>query len=69
MIWEIGPEHFWNRENPLGVRDVGENLVLKQLGENRCTLRPTGWTKASAFAGEGDEKLGATPRTNGAGET
>jgi hypothetical protein len=43
--------------------------LLKQLGENRCTLRPTGWAEPSAFAGEGDEKLGATPRANDAGKT
>ena len=69
MKQEIGPEHFWNRENPLGVRDIGENFVLKQLGEDCCTLGPTGWTEASAFAGERYEKLEATPRANDAGET
>jgi len=53
----------------LGVSDAGENFVLKQLGEDRGTLRPTGWTEASAFAGERNEKLEATPRANGAGET
>ena len=26
---EIRPEHLWDGEDPLGVRDVGENLVLE----------------------------------------
>jgi hypothetical protein len=28
MVEEIEPEHFWQGKNPLGVRDVGENLAL-----------------------------------------
>jgi len=69
MKQEIGPEHFWNRENPLGVRDVGENFVLEQLGEDCCTLCSARGTESAAFAGEGHEKLEAAPRANGAGET
>lgn len=29
MKKEIGPQHFRNRKHSLGVRDVGENLVLE----------------------------------------
>ena len=44
VVEEVEPEHLGDGKNPLRVRDISENLVLKQVGENRGTLRPTGWT-------------------------
>jgi hypothetical protein len=38
VVQEIGPKHFWNGKNPLGVGDVGENLILKHLREDGGAL-------------------------------
>ena len=44
VVEEVEPEHLGDGKHPLRMRDISENLVLKQVGENRGTLRPTGWT-------------------------
>ncbi len=69
VIEKIGPEHLGDGKNPLAVRNVGENLVLKHLGENRRTLGTARRTEPPGFAGEGHEKLETAPWTNDAGET
>jgi hypothetical protein len=38
MEKEVGAEHLWQRENPLGVGDVGEDLFLKQRREDDGSL-------------------------------
>jgi hypothetical protein len=53
----------------LGVGGIGENLVLEQLGEDRCPLGTTGGTESAAFTRESDEELIAALWTNDAGET
>jgi len=57
MIKEVGPEHFGYGENPLGVADLGENLLLEKLRENSRSLRSTQRAESAAFAREGDEEL------------
>ena len=49
--------------------DVGENLVLEQLGEDRCTLCSARRAESATLTRESHEKLGAAPRANDAGET
>ena len=51
------------------MRDVGENPVLEQYGEDRCSLGSTGGAEPAALTGESDEKLKAALWTNDAGET
>ena len=33
MVEEIGPQHFWYGENPLGMNDVLEELIFEVGGE------------------------------------
>ena len=66
---EVGSEHLGYGKDPLGMRHVSENLVLKQLGEDGCPLGCAGRAESSSFTGEGDEKLEVTPRADDAGET
>jgi len=61
MEQEVGPD-------PLGVRDVGENFVREQLGEDGCTLGTTGGTESAAFTGERHQELGPTLWAKDAGE-
>ena len=51
MEQKVGPEHLRQREDPLGVRDVGENPVLEQYGEERRAFGSTGGTESAAFTG------------------
>ena len=53
----------------MGMRDVGEDLFLKQQREDDGTLRPTRGAEGAGFAGERDEELEATLRANSASET
>ena len=61
--------HSWDREHPLSVRHIRENLVLEQLGENRRSLRATRWTESPTLARECDEELEFAIRALDASET
>jgi len=41
VIEEIRPEHFVQGKNSLGMRSVGENLILEHLGEDGGSIRAT----------------------------
>jgi hypothetical protein len=68
VVEEIGPEHFWNGKDPLGVRDVGENLVLEEVGKDGGPFGATRRAHSSAFAREGDQELVGAARTSHPGE-
>ena len=57
MVQEIRPWHLGYGEDPLRVRDVGENVVLEQLRKNGGSFRSTRRAESTAFAGKGDEEL------------
>jgi hypothetical protein len=69
MEKEVGAEHFWDRENPLGVRGVGENFLREQLGEKSRSFGSARGAESATLAGKCHEKLETAPWTNGAGET
>jgi hypothetical protein len=69
MVQKVGSQHFWDREHPLSVRHIRENLVLEQLGENRRSLRATRWTKSPTLARKAYEELGFAVWAPDAGET
>jgi hypothetical protein len=51
------------------VSDVGENLVLEQLGEDGCPLGATAGAETTAFTRESNQELATTLWTKDAGET
>jgi hypothetical protein len=62
---EVGTEHPGDGEDPLGVADVGDDLVAEEGGEGGGPLGAAGGTEPAPLAREGQQVL-ATVRA-GAG--
>ena len=56
MMEYVGPEHLGNREDPLGVANLAEDLVGQVRTEDYCPLGAAGGAEVPCLArkGKGD---------------
>lgn len=67
MVHEARAEELRDREDPLGVADFGDDLVLEEGGEGGGTLGAAGGAEPTALAREGQEELGSADGATDAG--
>jgi hypothetical protein len=65
---EVRAKHLGDGEDPLGVTDVGDDLVLEEGGELGSALGPAGRAEPAPFAGKGEQVLGGAVGAPDAGE-
>ena len=68
MMHEVGAKECRDGEDPPGVADVGDDLVLEECGELGSALGPARRAEAAPFAGKGEQVLGGAIGTADAGE-
>jgi len=68
MMHEVRAKHLGDGENPLGVADVGDHLVLEEGGELGRALGAAGGTEPPSFAGKREQELGSAAGAADAGE-
>ncbi len=68
VMHEVGAKELGDGEDPLGVADVGDDLVPEQGGELGGALGAAGWAEPAPFTREGEQVLGGAIGTADAGE-
>jgi hypothetical protein len=68
VMHEVRAKHLGDGEDPLGVADVGDDLVLEEGGELGSALGPAGRAEPAPFAGKGEQVLGGAVGAADAGE-
>ena len=58
VMHEAGAKELRDGEDPLGVADIRDHLVLQEGGELGGALGAAGWAEPAPFAREGEQVLG-----------